>query len=39
MKHFVQKNLDTIIRTAVYVGITLAIAGGYYAYYVNQLKP
>ncbi len=39
MKQILQKNLDKIIRTTVVVGLVLAIAGGYYAYYINQLKP
>lgn len=39
MKRILQNNLDKIIRTTLIVGLILAIAGGYYAYYVNQLKP
>jgi hypothetical protein len=32
-----QKTLNLIVRTIIYAGIIAAIAGGYYAYLVNQL--
>lgn len=38
MKHFVHKNKNFIINTIIGVGVILAVAGGYYAYYINQLK-
>lgn len=37
MKQILHKNLDTIIRTTIIVGLLLAVAGGAYAYYVNQI--
>ena len=32
-----QRALNVVIRTVIYVGILAAIAGGYYAYLVNNL--
>lgn len=32
-----QKTVNAIVRLVVYVGILLALAGGYYAYLVNNL--
>lgn len=37
MKQILHKNLDTIVRTTIIVGLLLAVAGGAYAYYVNQI--
>jgi hypothetical protein len=37
MKQLYKKHLDKIIRITVVVGVVAAIAGGYYAYYVNQI--
>lgn len=39
MKHFVHKHKDQIIVTIIGVGVVLAVLGGWYAYYVNQVKP
>jgi hypothetical protein len=36
MKHFVQKNLNTIINTIIVIGVILAVLGGAYAYYINE---
>jgi hypothetical protein len=37
MKQLYKKHLDTIVRITIIVGLLLAVAGGAYAYYVNQI--
>lgn len=31
------RTLNTIVKTTIYLGILAAVAGGYYAYIVNNL--
>lgn len=37
MKQILHNNLDKVIRITIIVGLLLAVAGGAYAYYVNQI--
>lgn len=32
-----QRTLNAVVKSIIFLGILLAVAGGWYAYYINQL--